>query len=120
MNDLICLRSVKRYICLEKVDSISQKSSFLTSNKQQQQRIKIYRHIFSARMRLQRQHIPYTLPFSEFLRSERMALSSHAETENMERRRVVNRHVVPRTSVSSFLEVSEGAGNAGLPREPWM
>lgn len=38
----------------------------------------------------------------------------------MERRRVVNRHVAPRTIVSSFREVSEEAGNAGLPsKEPW-
>lgn len=48
---------------------------------------------------------------------ERTRLSSHAETENMERGRVVNRHVAPRTNtVSSFREVSEGAGNAGLHR----
>lgn len=38
----------------------------------------------------------------------------------MERGRVVNRHVAPRTNtVSSFREVSEGAGNAGLHRAPW-
>lgn len=51
---------------------------------------------------------------------ERTRQSSHAETENMERGRVVNRHVAPRTNtVSSFREVSEGAGNAGLHRAPW-
>lgn len=58
--------------------------------------------------------------FSEFLRAKERGLSSHAETENMERGRVVNRHVAPRTNtVSSFREVSEGAGNAGLHRTPW-
>ena len=66
-------------------------------------------------------YIPFVQPTVQRIPSgERTRPVITRGNENMERGRVVNRHVAPRTNtVSSFREVSEGAGNAGLHRAPW-